>query len=489
MSDETLPAVVPDEPELPAPTAAEARSTQVARGLGMGDRGVIFTNVSEAVAYATACFNSRLLPNHIKNGQQAFVIMDNGRELGLRPWASWKVIYITRQGRIALMSKGALAVAQASPRFENYEERIELEGTEEMRAVAVAKARGFKPVEKTFSVADAKAAGLLEQRSTREGKEYATPWQAYLKDMLLARVRERALTIAFAAELAGIELETLAEDADRLEAVAKPAQAPAAIVGAPREAAAEGAQKALPEGAAPDPLLLHVLGQKGAAPAEIPKRKAQDQPKVARATEEAGPKAAAVTAGEGPVRQGAPGPIVAGESAARNQVEIDKSVEEAFPRRVRIGAMIPPDDKRPAQKEPDPKKGGKKGRHEYKVGDIIHGTRRVVEVSEGGIPIVEKLSDEEIAELKRQERAAEPAPAERKKDPTQPPYPAHWDDGVWYCDAHRAYGCSLCASAALLHPPQEEPERPKFCPRSFCGKPLNLLGDCDNCGWPNARYE
>jgi hypothetical protein len=485
VSDETLPAVVPEEPELPAPTAAEARSTQVARGLGMGDRGVIFTNVAEAVAYATACFNSRLLPDHIKNGQQAFVIMDNGRELGLRPWASWKVIYITRQGRIALMSKGALAVAQASPRFENYEERIELEGTEEMRAVAVAKARGFKPVEKTFSMADAKAAGLLDRKRSRDGREYDGPWQAYLKDMLLARARDRALAIAFAAELAGIELETLAEDADRLEAGAKPALAPAAIVGVPKEAAADGAPKALPEGGQPDPLLLHVLGQK--QPTELPKRvQAQDQPKVARATEEAGPKAAAVTAGGGPVRQGAPRPVVEGEPATRDQAEIDKSVDEAFPTLAKaMDHFVPLPSPEAIGRGVDQalktirKRGGKE-RHEYKVGDIVLGTRRVVEVSEGGIPIVEKLSDEEIAELKR---AANPSTD--AKDPTQPPYPAHRaEDGNWYCDEHNAYGCPPCAAVG-----QGEPERPKFCPRTHCGKPLNLLGDCDNCGWPNARFE
>jgi hypothetical protein len=439
VSDETLPATVPEEPELPAPTAAEARSTQVARGLGMGDRGVIFTNVAEAVAYATACYNSRLLPDHIKNGQQAFVIMDNGRELGLRPWAAWKLIYITRQGRIAIMSKGALAIAQASPRFENYDEHIELEGTDEMRAVAVAKARGFKPVEKRFSLADARAAGLLDRKRNREGKEYDGPWQAYLKDMLLARVRDRALAIAFAAELAGIELETLAEDADRLETGAKPTPAPAAVVGVPREAATEAATegpKALPEGK-PDPLMLHVLGQ------QSPARVADVAPKPS----------------PGPAPAPKPSPV---------QAEIDKSVDEAFP-----------------QRQPEPKKVVKKGRREYRVGDIIHGTRRVVEVSDGGIPIVEKLSDEEIAELKVAGDTIEAKP--QKKDPTQPPYPAHLDDGVWYCDAHGSYGCPGCAAAVTAAAAAEQ--APKFCPRSYCGKPLNLLGDCDACGWPNARYE
>lgn len=27
-----------------------------------------------------------------------------------------------------------------------------------------------------------------------------------------------------------------------------------------------------------------------------------------------------------------------------------------------------------------------------------------------------------------------------------PPYPAHWDDGVWYCDAHNAYACLSCVA-------------------------------------------
>lgn len=26
----------------------------------------------------------------------------------------------------------------------------------------------------------------------------------------------------------------------------------------------------------------------------------------------------------------------------------------------------------------------------------------------------------------------------------QPPYPAHWDEGVWYCDAHGSYQCRKC---------------------------------------------
>ena len=204
-----------EEATAPVPTGPSA---QAATSLKRGPRGTLFDNVNDALAYATACYRSGMLPEHIKSPQQAFVLMDNGAELGLRPWASWKALYITKQGRIATMSKGALAVVQACPNFEDYEERIELEGTEEMRAVAIAKRKGRKATIKTFSMADAAAAGLLSQKTNRRGEKYDGPWQSYLKDMMLARARDRALTIAFAAELAGIELETMAEDGDRMEA-------------------------------------------------------------------------------------------------------------------------------------------------------------------------------------------------------------------------------------------------------------------------------
>jgi len=30
-----------------------------------------------------------------------------------------------------------------------------------------------------------------------------------------------------------------------------------------------------------------------------------------------------------------------------------------------------------------------------------------------------------------------------------PPWPAHDDDGVWYCDAHGSYDCRHCAASLL----------------------------------------
>ena len=97
-----------------------------------------------------------------------------------------------------------------------------------------------------------------------------------------------------------------------------------------------------------------------------------------------------------------------------------------------------------------------------KVGDIINrGTRRVLEVDEDGRPrVVEALSKEEQKELRE----------EAKKGPSEPTEPG---------------------------PPAEEPtdDNPpvrdalKVCPREHCKAPLNLIGQCDNCGWPTANLE
>lgn len=160
-----------------------------------------------AAWFSKKCFDSGLLPEQIKTPQQAFAILCKGDELGLPPFGAWQFIYLTKAKRLALLGKGALAVVQSKPMFESYSERIEREGTPEMAAVAIAKRKGMEAIVKTFSVADAEAARLLEK-----GKDYFGPWLGFLKDMLLSKARARALDIAFAAELGGIDLEGVAED-------------------------------------------------------------------------------------------------------------------------------------------------------------------------------------------------------------------------------------------------------------------------------------
>jgi len=201
--------------------------------------------VQDAINFATWAWESRYLPNHIQNAKQAFTIMQRGAEMGLPPFAAWRFIYQTRGGKLALESKGALAVCQSKPSFEDYSERIEGEG-DGMRGVAVAKRKGRQPTIKEFTMEDAKRAGLLKRPKNKQGNEYDGPWQAYLKDMLLSKARERSLSIAFAAELGGIPVEGLAEEIEARQAE----RAPTKGVGLrERMQALRGeTPKALPEG-------------------------------------------------------------------------------------------------------------------------------------------------------------------------------------------------------------------------------------------------
>jgi hypothetical protein len=213
--------------------------------------------------------------------------------------------------------------------------------------------------------------------------------------------------VCFAAELAGIELETIAEDADRLEIKAQGGGV--TPVGAPKELPEVEEPKALPPPQA-DPLLMRVLKDSGQAPEPAP------APAVEKPPQEA---------------------------------EIDRSVEEALPPEPTVkatqcqgcGTMYHADregcpecgvlkgEAPPTKKRKSRRVTGKK------PGDLIrNGTRRVVEVDEEGTPtVVEKV---------KPPKAAEPS----------------------------------------------EEEKPTHCPRASCRTKLNLIGQCDNCGWPTAMY-
>lgn len=237
-------------------------------------KGVVITDAAMAWDFANKCFQSGMLPGHIKKGSQAFAVMCKGAELGLPPFAAWDLIYPTKSGRLAIQTKGALAVVQAKSTYEDYTEYLEGEG-ETLKGVAVAQRKGKKPVLKEFSMADAETAGLLEQRYNYKGDAYDSTYQSYLKDMLLSRARGRALDIAFAAELRGIPIEGVAEDIDMMEARAKGEAMMRGTSAKPAKAEGEMERPALPP-ARPDPLLEALKKNRG-VPADEPVEAKQEE--------------------------------------------------------------------------------------------------------------------------------------------------------------------------------------------------------------------
>lgn len=199
------------------PVKADQKTEALGRTIEYGESGMVIRTVDDLKNLAKWAVESGFLPEQIRTAQQAFVIMVSGAELGLRPMAAVKFLYLTKARRVALMTKGALAVVQSKPSFDGYKEWTEGEGRE-MRACAWAKRKGMEGITKEFSYQDAEVAGLLKERKNREGQTYDSTYQAYLKDMLLSRARGRVLDIVFAAELGGIPIEGIAEDADRMAA-------------------------------------------------------------------------------------------------------------------------------------------------------------------------------------------------------------------------------------------------------------------------------
>lgn len=193
------------------------KNQALTKSIEYGESGMVIRTVEDLKNLAKWAVESGFLPEQIKTAQQAFVIMVSGAELGLKPMAAVKFLYLTKGRRVALMTKGALAVVQAKPTYDGYREWIEAEGKPEMQACAAAKRKGGDWQTKSFSVADAQVAGLLKPGRTRDGGSYDTTYQSFLKDMLLSRARGRVLDIVFAAELGGIPIEGVAEDADMMD--------------------------------------------------------------------------------------------------------------------------------------------------------------------------------------------------------------------------------------------------------------------------------
>ena len=125
-----------------------------------------------------------------------------GDELGVTPMAALQNIAVIN-GKPSVFGDLMLALCMNSPVCEFVVEKIEGEG-DDMIATCSAKRRGYPaPTVRSFSMADAKAAGLL-------GKD--GPWKQYTARMLQFRARGFALRDAFPDVLRGVISAEEAQD-------------------------------------------------------------------------------------------------------------------------------------------------------------------------------------------------------------------------------------------------------------------------------------
>lgn len=181
-------------------------STQRATGLAL-------QTFDDAMRFGKMVAESEFAPKDFRGKPASCVLaIQAGAEIGLSPMQALQSIAVVN-GRPSVFGDAALAVCKASPVCEFVFEEVTGDG-DGMVATCQAKRRGYeKATTVTFSVADAKKAGLW-------GK--AGPWTQYPRRMLQMRARGFALRDAFPDVLRGLVTAEEAQDYQSPEPAREP---------------------------------------------------------------------------------------------------------------------------------------------------------------------------------------------------------------------------------------------------------------------------
>ena len=189
-----------DEPPEPKPVTAVAVVPKTP--IAFGQRGLQLATFDDAWRFAIGVVKSKLAPPSFREPEQVLIAIQYGAEIGLAPMQSLQSICVIN-GRPTLYGDALPALVHGSGLLEDLQERIDGQGDAAM-AVCVAKRKGVAtPVTRTFSVEDARTAGLLNKPG---------PWTQYRNRMLAMRARAFAFRDAFADVLRGIQVREEVED-------------------------------------------------------------------------------------------------------------------------------------------------------------------------------------------------------------------------------------------------------------------------------------
>ncbi len=166
------------------------------RQISVTPSGVHPQNVNEMAVLSQTIYRSGLAPAGINNSwEQVFVAIGHAMELGLPILSGIQNIAVIN-GRASLWGDAVLALCQCSDLFDHsaFEEKI---AAEEATCTVRRNLEGAKPVTRTFSIADARVAGLLPAKER-------SAWSTYPKRMLQMRARMWALRDCFPDLLKGM---------------------------------------------------------------------------------------------------------------------------------------------------------------------------------------------------------------------------------------------------------------------------------------------
>lgn len=181
---------------LSTPVAAPARYE--AQSGGINTLAYEPVNLDEAFKMASLLVASGLTPKAIDTPQKAFLVMAQGRELGLSTMQALNNIYVV-EGRVSLSSDLMAALILKSPVCE-YLRCTEMSPE---RATYVAKRKGGAEFKFSFTWEDAKRAGLASRAT----------YQNNPGDMLRHRALSKAARAVFPDVVSGLYTRDEAEDA------------------------------------------------------------------------------------------------------------------------------------------------------------------------------------------------------------------------------------------------------------------------------------
>lgn len=179
-------------------------ATTEKRSVGhLSDEGMRFDTISELYEFCKMIVRTPFCPKSLSDPATAMAAILYGRDVGLKPLQSLQSVCVI-DGRPAIYGDGFLAVCQANAPFDHgrFEERVTGSG-DDLTAYSTVARIGGASITKSFSMREAKAAGLTNKSN----------WKNFAIDMLTWRARSRACRAVFAAELKGFTSGEEAEDA------------------------------------------------------------------------------------------------------------------------------------------------------------------------------------------------------------------------------------------------------------------------------------
>jgi len=192
--DKPLP-VAPETGQVPALGTAQMPARR--EPLAMGEHGLIFRNWDDMWRLASAIAKSDLAPkDFIGKPENCLIAMQMGFEVGIAPMSAIQNIAVIN-GRPSIWGDMMKAICINSGLVTRFHEYVEGEGDEMTAHCIIGRAGWPDEIYQTFSIADAKRAGLLPAKPD-------AAWNKYPKRMLQMRARGFACRDAFPDRLRGI---------------------------------------------------------------------------------------------------------------------------------------------------------------------------------------------------------------------------------------------------------------------------------------------